>query len=117
MASHAGPATMIARINATSSIQRRRSTSSACMIAICPAGPPNPIQPSSSQKRNTVRKSGRGGAAWIPAPIPAGVSAGVPGQGGSSAGVVTSDPHPRPGAHRFAAAARPRVVFLHVTAE
>ena len=83
------------------------------MIAICPAGPPKPIQPSSSQKRNAVMKPGLGAAAWIPAGVPAG----VPGRAGSSAGVVTSDPHPRPGAHQFADATRPRVVFLHVTAE
>ena len=35
-----------------SEIQRRRSTSSSCMIAICPAGPPKLIIPSLIQKRN-----------------------------------------------------------------
>ncbi|MET3474196.1 hypothetical protein ABIC38_000446 [Variovorax sp. 1126] len=37
-------------------IQRRRSTSSACMIAICPAGPPKLMKPSLSQKRNASEK-------------------------------------------------------------
>jgi hypothetical protein len=33
-------------------IQRRRSTSSVCMSAICPAGPPKLMKPSLSQKRS-----------------------------------------------------------------
>ena len=35
-----------------SEIHRRRSTSSSCMIAICPAGPPKLIIPNFNQKRN-----------------------------------------------------------------
>ena len=45
-------------------IQRRRSTSSACMIAICPAGPPKLMKPNFSQKRKASRKetgAGRSG--------------------------------------------------------
>src|SRR4029079_2391888 len=43
-----------------SEIQRRRSTSSSCMIAICPAGPPKLMQPSFSQKRKASGSEGRG---------------------------------------------------------
>src|SRR5881394_1952179 len=39
-----------------SEIQRRRSTSSWCMIAICPVGPPKLMKPSFSQKRNACAK-------------------------------------------------------------
>src|SRR5690349_23148362 len=39
-----------------SEIQRRRSTSSWCMIAICPAGPPKLMKPSFSQNRNASEK-------------------------------------------------------------
>ena len=42
-----------------SEIQRRRSTSSSCMIAIWPAGPPKLIQPSFSQNQNASRSVGR----------------------------------------------------------
>ena len=41
-----------------SEIQRRRSTSSSCMIAIWPAGPPKLIQPSFSQNQNASRSVG-----------------------------------------------------------
>ena len=41
-----------------SEIQRRRSTSSSCMIAICPAGPPKLIIPSLSQKRRACASLG-----------------------------------------------------------
>src|SRR6476660_7179771 len=46
--------------NRRSEIQRRRSTSSSCMIAICPAGPPKLMQPSFSQKRKASDSEGRG---------------------------------------------------------
>src|SRR5258706_364428 len=53
-----------------SEIQRRFSTSSWCMIAICPVGPPKLMKPSLSQKRNASRSetgfasmSARGGMA------------------------------------------------------
>ena len=41
-----------------SEIHRRFSTSSACMMAICPAGPPKLIKPSLSQKRNASANVG-----------------------------------------------------------
>jgi len=41
-----------------SAIHRRRSTSSRCMIAICPAGPPNPMHPSFNQNLTASRKEG-----------------------------------------------------------
>jgi hypothetical protein len=41
-----------------SEIQRRLSTSSSCMIAICPAGPPKLIIPSFSQNRNACLSVG-----------------------------------------------------------
>jgi hypothetical protein len=44
--------------NRFSEIQRRRSTSSSCMIAICPAGPPKLMHPSLNQKRNASRSVG-----------------------------------------------------------
>src|SRR5690242_15721052 len=43
-----------------SEIQRRRSTSSSCMIAIWPAGPPKLMQPSFNQKRKASDSEGRG---------------------------------------------------------
>src|SRR5581483_3845219 len=39
-------------------IQRRRSTSSRCMMAICPVGPPKLMNPSFSQKRNASPNEG-----------------------------------------------------------
>src|SRR3990167_10193970 len=39
-----------------SEIQRRRSTSSWCMIEICPAGPPKLMKPSLSQNRKAWSK-------------------------------------------------------------
>src|SRR5207244_9223379 len=39
-------------------IHRLRSTSSVCMIAIWPAGPPKEMKPSFSQKRNAAAKEG-----------------------------------------------------------
>src|SRR5690606_18825306 len=41
--------------------QRRRSTSSSCMMAICPAGPPKLMNPSLSQKRSACQKGTGGG--------------------------------------------------------
>src|SRR5690349_9183494 len=54
-------------------IQRRRSTSSACMIAICPAGPPKLMKPSLSQKRKASAKLAKAGAATA-SPILSGVA-------------------------------------------
>src|SRR5256884_6129867 len=39
-------------------IQRRRSTNSVCMIAICPVGPPKEMKPSFSQNRNASANEG-----------------------------------------------------------
>src|SRR5206468_9365833 len=47
-----------ARRNSGSDIQRFSSTSSRCMIAIWPAGPPKLMKPSFSQKRNASAKLG-----------------------------------------------------------
>ena len=44
--------------NRRSVIQRRRSTSSSCMIAIWPAGPPKLMHPSLSQNRSASRSLG-----------------------------------------------------------
>src|SRR5207245_5033860 len=45
-----------ARRKSGSGTQRRWSTSSRCMIAICPAGPPKLMKPSFSQNRNASAK-------------------------------------------------------------
>src|SRR5947209_2898085 len=45
-----------ARRKSGSGTHRRWSTSSRCMMAICPAGPPKLIKPSFSQKRNASPK-------------------------------------------------------------
>src|SRR5665647_785606 len=44
-----------------SDTQRRFSTSSRCMMAICPAGPPKLMKPNCSQKRNASLKEMVGG--------------------------------------------------------
>ena len=43
-------------------IQRRRSTSSVCMMAICPAGPPKLLKPSFNQKQKVSAKLTAAGA-------------------------------------------------------
>ena len=48
--------------NRRSPIHLRRSTSSSCMIAIWPAGPPKLIIPSFSQNRNASASLGMCGA-------------------------------------------------------
>src|SRR5262245_41871606 len=50
--------TLSACMKERSSTQRRDSTTSRCMIAICPAGPPKEMKPSFSQKRNASRREG-----------------------------------------------------------
>ena len=67
--------------NRRSPIQRRRSTSSSCMIAICPAGPPKLMKPSFSQNQNASRSVGRTVAeatpdVWPGSPVAASVEVG-----------------------------------------
>src|SRR5471032_378891 len=57
--------------NRDSSIQRFFSTSSRCITAICPAGPPKLMNPSFSQKRRASRKVGADAAGDMGKSLPA----------------------------------------------